>query len=171
MNDPTEPAGSAETTADEIIRPVGYQPQQRTEEKRFDLTRGQIIAICIAVPTLIIVWFLFTAKSVRLEFSPPMDSATISGGLSFELGGIHLLREGEYRVAASATDASSRRPRPEPSKPARRRKSTVTERASGRNPKARARCSRGVGADRRISSALARLNSSFDSKGAVVSSQ
>ncbi|MEE8079185.1 MAG: PEGA domain-containing protein [Pseudomonadales bacterium] len=103
MNDPTEPAGSAETTADEIIRPVGYQPQQRTKEKRFDLTRWQIIAICIAVPTLIIIWFLFTAKSVRLEFSPPVDSATISGGLSFELGGIHLLREGEYRVAASAT--------------------------------------------------------------------
>lgn len=113
MNNPTDPDSSvdpaasaettsAETTNDEIIRPVGYQPQQRTKQKRFDLTRWQIVAICIAIPTLIVVWFLFTAKSVRLEFSPVVDSVTISGGMSFELGGIHLLREGEYRVAASA---------------------------------------------------------------------
>lgn len=107
MNDPRDSAPSADSAAsaetDEIIRPVGYQPQRRTAQKRFDLTRWQIIAICIAIPALFIIWFLFTAKSVRLEFSPAVDAVTISGGMSFELGGIHLLREGEYRVAASAT--------------------------------------------------------------------
>jgi len=52
--------------------------------------------------TITAVWFLFTARSVRLTFDPEVDSVSVSGGLSFELGGIYLLRTGTYRIGASA---------------------------------------------------------------------
>jgi formylglycine-generating enzyme required for sulfatase activity len=85
-----------------IIRPVGYQPRQADEERRFAIQRWQIVVAAILVPTLIGVWFLFTAKSVRLTFEPAVEEISVSGGLSLELGGIYLLRSGEYRVAAAA---------------------------------------------------------------------
>jgi formylglycine-generating enzyme required for sulfatase activity len=37
---------------------------------------------------------------VRLTFEPVVETASVSGGLSFELGGIYLLRTGDYRVSA-----------------------------------------------------------------------
>jgi len=90
------------TPAEEIIRPVGYRPQEKLQHKRFPLTGRQLVMIAIAIPTLSLIWFLFTAKSVRLEFSPSVDSAIVSGGLSYELGGIYLLREGKYQINATA---------------------------------------------------------------------
>ena len=104
MTDQNEPiarnggAGSDEA----IIRPVGYQPRDEVSESGFRLSRAQIITIAIVIPTLLVVWFLFTAKSVRLTFEPEVESVSVSGGPTLTLGGIYLLREGEYRVAASA---------------------------------------------------------------------
>ncbi len=49
-----------------------------------------------------IFWFLFTSKSVQLKFTPAAESVSVSGGLSFELGGVYLLREGTYQVQAEA---------------------------------------------------------------------
>ncbi|MCB1686248.1 MAG: PEGA domain-containing protein [Pseudomonadales bacterium] len=88
--------------AADVIRPIGYQPPAAESGTGFHLSRWQIGLGVVLLPVLISVWFLFTAQSVRLEFSPPADAVEISGGLSFELGGIHLLREGQYRVRASA---------------------------------------------------------------------
>ena len=39
------------------------------------------------VPTLLAVWFLFTAKSVRLTFEPEVESVSVSGGPTLALGG------------------------------------------------------------------------------------
>jgi formylglycine-generating enzyme required for sulfatase activity len=86
----------------EIIQPVGYKPREVVSEKRLALSRTQVLLIAIAIPVLVGVWFLFSAKSVRLEFSPAVESVSISGGLSFELGGIYLLREGAYQIGAEA---------------------------------------------------------------------
>ena len=61
-----------------------------------------IITIAIVVPTLLAVWFLFTAKSVRLTFDPEVESVSVSGGPSLTLGGIYLLRKGDYQVEASS---------------------------------------------------------------------
>jgi len=85
-----------------VIRPVGYKPRELTAESGFRLSRWQIIGTAILIPTLIAVWFLFTAKSVRLTFEPAVESVSVSGGLSIELGGIYLLRSGEYRHGAEA---------------------------------------------------------------------
>jgi len=86
----------------DVIKPIGYQPRQASGARRFPLTPVQLVLIGVSIPVLIVVWFLFTAKSVRLTFEPVVDGASISGGLSFELGGVYLLREGDYRVLASA---------------------------------------------------------------------
>lgn len=86
----------------EVIRPVGYQPPAAETGPRFRLSVWQTTAVVLLVPVIVTVWFLFTAKSVRFEFTPPADSTSISGGLSFELGGIYLLREGRYQIDAQA---------------------------------------------------------------------
>lgn len=101
MNDEHRPIARADDDA-VIIRPVGYKPREETAEARFRPSRTQIIVTAILIPTLIAVWFLFTAKSVRLTFEPEADSVSVSGGLALELGGIYLLRSGGYRVHASA---------------------------------------------------------------------
>lgn len=85
-----------------IIQPVGYKPREADSERKLTLSRTQVILTAIAIPVLVVVWFLFTAKSVRIEFIPAVDEVTISGGLSFELGGIYLLRQGDYLVVAEA---------------------------------------------------------------------
>ncbi len=101
MSEPREPVGREDDDG-AIIRPVGYQPREETTESGFKLSRAQLITIAVLIPTLIGVWFLFTAKSVRLTFEPAVESVSVSGGLSLELGGIYLLRAGEYQVSASA---------------------------------------------------------------------
>lgn len=86
----------------DVIKPIGYQPRRADRTRRFPLTPVQLVLIGVSIPVLVVVWFLFTAKSVRLTFEPAVDSVSISGGLSFELGGVYLLRKGSYRVLASA---------------------------------------------------------------------
>ena len=87
----------------EVIKAVDYQPPAAQAHAGFRLTRWQLITTAVLLPVLVAVWFLFTAKSVRFEFSPQADRISISGGLSFELGGIYLLREGQYRLEAEAS--------------------------------------------------------------------
>ncbi len=50
---------------------------------------------------LFVLWFLFTSKSVQIGLTPAAERVDISGGVSFELGGVYLLREGEYQISAS----------------------------------------------------------------------
>jgi formylglycine-generating enzyme required for sulfatase activity len=99
MNNRSEQHPQDET---DIIAPVGYQRPEVVEEKAVTLSRAQVLAIAVIIPVLVIVWFLFTAKSVRLEFTPAVDEISISGGLSFELGGVYLLRQGDYQISATA---------------------------------------------------------------------
>lgn len=104
MTEPKDPiARRDDAGGDEgIIRPVGYQPREVVSDTGIRLSRVQIITIAVLVPTLLAVWFLFTAKSVRLTFDPEVESVSVSGGPSLTLGGIYLLREGEYLVSANA---------------------------------------------------------------------
>ena len=71
-------------------------------------TRGwsatQVLILLVTVLALFLIWFLFTAKSVRLAFSAPTQSVTLSGGFSLNLGEVFLLREGSYQLVAQAPD-------------------------------------------------------------------
>ncbi|HEY5645725.1 MAG TPA: PEGA domain-containing protein, partial [Pseudomonadales bacterium] len=100
----SEPKGPVARDDDDpvIIRPVGYSPRTETDQAAFRIRPVQLVVASIIFITLIAVWFLFTARSVRLTFEPPVESVSVSGGLSFELGGIYLLRTGSYQIRASA---------------------------------------------------------------------
>ena len=78
-------------------------------------TRGwsatQVLILVATVLALFLIWFLFTAKSVRLAFSAPTQSVTLGGGFSLNLGEVFLLREGSYQLVAQA--APPRRAYPE----------------------------------------------------------
>ena len=102
-----EPAAETSTdpvaqTRDETIQAVGYTPAGDTRDRRFPVSPLQIGLVLVALPIIGLLWFLFAAKSVSLVFVPAADNMTISGGLSFELGGVHLLTKGEYRLEAQA---------------------------------------------------------------------
>ena len=104
MTEPNETIGRKDPAGEDeaVIRPVGYQPREEVRETGFRLSRVQIITIAVLIPAVLAVWFLFTAKSVRLTFDPEVESVSVSGGPSLALGGIYLLRQGEYQVQASA---------------------------------------------------------------------
>ena len=61
-----------------------------------------LILAGLGVLALIVLFFLFTAKSVSFHFSAEPSDVSIEGGLSFDLGSVYLLRQGEYTVRASA---------------------------------------------------------------------
>ncbi|MFU8816490.1 MAG: PEGA domain-containing protein [Pseudomonadales bacterium] len=99
----SEPQRHPNPSADEsIIRPVGYRPPQQTRERRLPLSPLQLGLLLALLAVGAMLWFLFTAKSVRMEFTPTDAQASLSGGLALKLGDIWLARRGEYQVEASA---------------------------------------------------------------------
>lgn len=87
----------------EAIEPLAFRP---TESETGVATRrlrpihwviGTLLLVLAAV-----VFFVFTAKAVRMTFIPPTTLIGIEGGFSFNLGGVYLLREGDYLLHAEA---------------------------------------------------------------------
>lgn len=101
MSESREPASRPEDDT-LVIRPVGYTPRDSAAGSQIRISRTQIGVMVAVIVAVVAVWFLFTARSVRLTFEPDVESVSVSGGLSLELGGIYLLRSGSYRLTASA---------------------------------------------------------------------
>ncbi len=90
--------------AGERIEAVRFQPSKATARERLPLftwRRGAIAAAVILVAWFL--WFIFTAKAVRLEITPGAETVAVDGGFALRLGEVHLLREGDYRVRATAS--------------------------------------------------------------------
>ena len=85
---------------DHTIEAVAFRPSSETESRR-RLTPWHFVIMVLVAASVFIFWFLFTSKSVQLKFSPGADSISVEGGISFELGGVWLLREGNYTVSAN----------------------------------------------------------------------
>jgi len=66
------------------------------------VTKWHVIVGIFVLIALFVFWFLFTSKSVHIKFTPEADNVTVSGGIAFELGGVYLLREGDYQINASS---------------------------------------------------------------------
>lgn len=103
-NQPASPAEKTLATQDPGVEPIEairFSPTDGSgDTSRFSVWH-YVIALAAAI-ALFIFWFLFTTKSVSFDFKPEAESVTVSGGLSFELANVLLLREGEYTVSASA---------------------------------------------------------------------
>ena len=85
----------------QVISAATFTPSQETQGQR-RLSVVQIVLILAGLLIASIFWFLFTARSVQLDFSTPASQVTIEGGLWFQLGGVYLLRQGEYNISAQA---------------------------------------------------------------------
>ena len=95
MNAPQDPG---------VIRPTRFEPTRDEVDRRLwhQRHRNAIVAGAAAFAVLWFMWFIFTAKSVRILADPADAGITISGGFALELGGVQVLREGEYSLRATA---------------------------------------------------------------------
>lgn len=102
INNPAHsPANSPATSS--TISPIDFTPVSGTKKSRDPLLRPvpTLIAalLCIAAGLL---WFLLTARSVELKPSPPTAAITVSGGISFHIGGRYLMRPGVFQLQLNA---------------------------------------------------------------------
>ena len=85
------------------IQRVSYHPSDpNSGRQRIPLWQWALAGLLMLV--LVTLWFLFTAKSVALSFSPKAEEISIQGGIHLKLGNIFLMREGTYTIAARAQE-------------------------------------------------------------------
>ena len=87
-----------------VIHATGFKPTQDTVDQRAWLQRyrSQLLWGLVGLVVLWFIWFIFTAKSVRIVTDPLAADLTIAGGFDLELGGVSILREGNYQLRAEA---------------------------------------------------------------------
>ena len=98
------PADGPERSAadDGVIRPVSYRPAEAAAERRLTLSPLQGALLFAVLLVTVALWFLFTAKSVRIQTEPANAEVSVGTSLRLELGDIWLLRGGEHQVTAEA---------------------------------------------------------------------
>ncbi len=88
----------------QAVKPAAFQPPQPGAGRQQRRIHPLNAALGVAGLALIVVmWFVFTAKPVTLNFSPPAESVSVAGGISFEIGGNRLMRHGNYTINALLT--------------------------------------------------------------------
>ena len=87
-------------SADAVVKPVRYQPPGEDRSRRLRLSAAQAALLAAALIAAAVLAFLFMARSVALEFTPPAGRIDIGGGPALEIGGVHLLLRGAHRVEA-----------------------------------------------------------------------
>lgn len=88
---------------DEPIQPAAFTPASGVVEKqRLRIRPATLIISGLLLISALVVWFLFTAKSVYIATTPAESELNISGGLSLKLADHYLLRQGEYQLSAKA---------------------------------------------------------------------
>lgn len=85
-----------------VIAPASYQPPEQRQQQTSRLRPATIALVIAALVAAGFLWFIFTAKSVRIAIEPTPDTFALSGGFQFALGQNWLLREGSYGIEASA---------------------------------------------------------------------
>ena len=98
MNDQTQPAAHGDEIAAVRFRPT----PTATAKRRPWLSPWRIAAALVLAAVGWFLWFIFTAKSVSFEVTPSTARLDVDGGFAFRLGDVYLMREGAYRVRASA---------------------------------------------------------------------
>ncbi len=83
------------------IEAIPFEPS-KIERAIKRWSSGQIVLAASIAIVLFTLWFLFTAKSVRINFSAPTQAISLSGGFHIEFGNVFLLRRGEYEVVATS---------------------------------------------------------------------
>lgn len=85
------------------ITPAAFTPiTEETAQKGFSINPLKIIVGFALFISLIILWFLLSAKSVVVTVEPDHSKVNISGGGTFELADHYLMRPGDYVLEAQA---------------------------------------------------------------------
>lgn len=85
------------------IAPAAFTPRPAgVERKGFRARPVQVGIASLLLFFAIVMWFLFTARSVLFTFDPAYSELDIDGGLHLQIGGRYLLRPGEYNLEVSA---------------------------------------------------------------------
>ena len=91
-----------DTGRDDRIEAVDFKPTAATgRESASWVTPGRLVVVSVVAVVACVLWFIFTAKSVRFDVEPPPDSLSVDDGFAVQLGDTHLLRRGTYRVRAT----------------------------------------------------------------------
>jgi len=87
-----------------IVRKRAYTPPVHTSVTLpwHERHRAALIGLVLAGFVGSFVWFIFSARSVRIELIPADATVDIQGGFDFELGGTWILRDGNYTLVANA---------------------------------------------------------------------
>lgn len=101
MNNPDGNIPNAPDSNNNAIEAQHFVPSE-SGAKGSRIALWQLVLLFFATIAIAVFWFLFTSKSVLLDFSPTATVVDVQRGISFELGGVYLLREGEYEISAQA---------------------------------------------------------------------
>lgn len=91
--------------ADQVLKPQPFEPTPlRPPRRRWFVPWVQLTTVIVVLVAAVVLWFLFTAKSVRFESNVYNGSlgVSISGGLAVRTGETFLAQPGNYEVQASA---------------------------------------------------------------------
>ncbi|MCY3885685.1 MAG: PEGA domain-containing protein [Gammaproteobacteria bacterium] len=89
--------------ADQVFKPEQFEPTPlRAPRRKWFVPWLQLATLIVVLVAAVVLWFLFTAKSVRFESNVTDFSATVSGGLVFRSGETFLMRPGSYEVEAES---------------------------------------------------------------------
>ena len=91
--------------ADQVLKPQPFEPTPlRPPRRRWFVPWVQLTTVIVVLVAAVVLWFLFTAKSVRFEPNVSDDSLaiSISGGLAIRTGETFLAQPGAYEMRAIA---------------------------------------------------------------------
>ncbi len=83
-----------------VITPTAFTPSQGDSSKSWSIKPWTVAIGTLLLGGLLVVWFLFSAKSVVIHTQPATSKLEVSGGLLFELSGHYLMLKGQYRLTA-----------------------------------------------------------------------
>lgn len=88
-------------TKDDYIEAVDFTPAPTTRLASKKQHKPIVfVLLLVFVVGVILLWFLFSAKSVVVSTIPASTHITVNGGLHFKLDGHLLMRAGDYQISA-----------------------------------------------------------------------
>ena len=95
MNDMTQPSAQRRIYPTPFAPSVARSDNPGPQLKPLYLVIGLLLCVALAI-----VWFLVAARSVIVNPYPEDAAVSISGGISFRIGGNYLMLPGEYQLSA-----------------------------------------------------------------------
>ncbi len=91
------------TKGESLIAPVEFTPMEgEVKRPTFTLRPIAIMTGLAFLISLLVLWFLLTAKSVIISIDPATAEVHLEGGITFELADHYLIRPGEYQLIATS---------------------------------------------------------------------